>query len=114
VPFTIDVAGVEGITVLRLHGDLGEPEGLELIARVSETMTDRGARVVLDLGGVSHLSSAGIAALVRIVAQANTQEQRVVLANPTPLVAGVFAATRLDKFFEVFRSAAEAVRSLAN
>ena len=114
VLFTIDVDEREGVTILQLRGDLGEPEGFELIARVNEALSDRGALAVIDMSGVSHMNSAGIASLVRVVAQANTQEQRVVLAGPTPLVAGVFAATRLDRFFEVFATTDDALRKIAN
>lgn len=108
----IDVSKREGVSVLRLQGDLEHNAGLEVVAAASEVLTDRGAKAVLDLGGVPYLTSAGISALVRVVAQANTQEQQVVFANPTPFVEGVFQTTRLNKFFAVYPGVEEALLAL--
>jgi len=109
---TITTEQRAGITILRVQGDLDANAGDDLVAAATEWLNERGDRIVIDLGGLAHLSSAGIGALVRITAQANTQEQTVALAGPTPLVAGVFAATRLDRFFTVYPSVAAAVEKL--
>lgn len=109
---TIEVKEQAGIGILHLEGELGLEEGTQLVEAAGDALVGRGARAIIEMSGVSYLSSAGISALVRVVGQANTQEQSVVLAGPTPLVAGVFAATRLDKFFTIFSSVDEAVRSM--
>lgn len=44
-------------------------------------------------------------------AQANIHEGRLVLANPSPFVAGVLEATKLDTFFEIYSSVEEALES---
>jgi anti-sigma B factor antagonist len=112
MPMTIDLEERDGVKILRLRGELGANEGTELVEAAGEALDGRGACAIVELSGISYLSSAGIGALVRVAAQANMQEQRVVLASPTPFVAGVFAATRLDKFFEVQASVDEAMRSI--
>lgn len=109
---TIDVEEREGVKILRLHGELGVSEGTQLVEAAGEALVGRGACAIVEMSDVSYLSSAGIGALVRIVAQANTQEQRVVLASLTPFVADVFSATRLDRFFEIHPGVDEAVRSI--
>jgi anti-sigma B factor antagonist len=60
-----------------------------------------GAKVVLDLSGVTYVSSAGLGDLVRVTALANTRQARVSLAGLVPFVDGVLKATRLDRFFDI-------------
>lgn len=112
MPIKIDVEDYAGVAILKLEGQLGEEEGLELVAVANERLNERGAKAVVNLSGVPYMTSAGISALVRVVAQANTQEQQVVFANPTPFVAGVFATTQLNKFFAVYPGVDEAVLAL--
>lgn len=100
------------IKVLRVSGVLGEMEGLELISQVNELLEGLGDSLVVDLSDVPTLNSAGIGALVRIQAQANTQEQSVFYAGPSPLIRGVLAATRLDKFLRVYPSVEDALQSV--
>jgi anti-anti-sigma factor len=69
--------------------------------------------VVLDLAGVPFVNSAGLGDLVRLVAQANVQEARVILASPSAYLGGVLELTKLDRFFETSPTVAEAVQRLA-
>lgn len=109
---TIDVEDRGGIKILHLEGDLDSDESVSLVQAATDALQGRGARAVIDMSGVSHLSSAGIGALVRVTAQANTQEQSVALASPTPFVAGVFMTSRLDKFFSIYPSVDAAIDGL--
>ena len=112
MPLPIDIEDHAGITIVRPHGELGANEGLTLIEEVTEALNGRAARAIIDMSGVPSINSAGIGAVVRIRAQANTQEQTVVFANPSPLVSGVFATSKLDKFLEIYPSVDEALQSL--
>lgn len=96
------------ITVVHVAGDLvNKPE--ELVDALTPLLVGPNAKIVLDLAGVKFLNSAGVSELVRITAQANVQESRVVLAQPTPFIAGVLQTTQLDRFFEVHESLDEAL-----
>ena len=70
------------------------------------------ARIVLDLSAPD-LNSAALGDLVRMVGQANVQEARVILAGAPPFIAGLFAATRLDRFFEQAPSVEDAMKRLS-
>jgi anti-anti-sigma factor len=109
---TINIEDRAGVKIVRLFGELGANEGLTLIEEVTEALEGRGACAVIDMGGVPSISSAGIGAVVRIKAQANTQEQTVLFANPSPFVSGVFIASKLDKFLEIYPTVDEALRRL--
>jgi anti-anti-sigma factor len=112
VPISLDCETCFGIKLLRVQGALGESEGLELIAQVNELLDGIGDSLVIDLGEMPAVNSAGIGAIVRIQAQANTQEQTVLFAGPTPIVRGVFQATRLDKFLRIYSTREEAIQAV--
>jgi anti-sigma B factor antagonist len=102
----------DGVHVLRLDGELVADDDGAFVAAVTDLFTGPGTRVILDLSGVKFLNSTGLGELVRVAAQANIQECRVALAAAPPFVAGVLQTTRLDRFFESYPSAAEALRGL--
>jgi len=106
----IDVEDHAGVKVLRLAGELDSEKDLVEVA--SDWVSERGARLVLDMQDVSHMNSIGLGGLVRLAAQANIHEGRVILASPSPFVAGVLEATKLETFFEVAPSVEEALKRL--
>lgn len=108
---TIEISQHGAARIVRLRGELVGGSG-ELVERVTDLLTGRRARVVIDLGEVPFVNSTGLGELVRIVAQANVQESRVVLANPSPHVAGVLQATQLTRFFEICPTVDEALLRL--
>jgi len=73
----------------------------------------RDANVILDLSGSTRINSAGIARLVLLVTDANTNGSRVVLAAPSPFVEGVLRISHLDRFFTLTESVSEAVDKLS-
>jgi anti-anti-sigma factor len=68
-----------------------------------------GTRVVLDLADSRLINSKGIGQLVLLAANANSNGSRVVLAAPTPFVSIVFSRCKLDKFFEITPTVADAI-----
>jgi anti-anti-sigma factor len=96
-----------GVHVVRLRGELDG--STPWLSDVTTLLTGPGATVVVDLGEVTFISSTGLSELVRLAAQGNTQEARVILARPTAPVAGLFAVTHLDRFFDIRPSLAAAL-----
>jgi anti-anti-sigma factor len=102
----------EGVTIVKLTGDLTGDCRPSLQETVSELISTPRGKVLIDMGGVKYMNSAGLADLVRITAQANTQECRLVLASPSPFVDGVLRTSRLDRFFELFPTTDEALAAM--
>jgi anti-anti-sigma factor len=73
-----------------------------------------GTRLVIDLSGSPRINSAGVGNLVALVADANTQGSRVILCAPAPFVAGVLSVTKLDQYFTLAGTRAEAIQLLAS
>ena len=97
---------------MRISGDISGDDQNLLVNRVTDLLGSNGARIVLDLSGVPFINSAGLSDLVRITAQANVQEGRVVLAGASPFVTGLFETTRLNRFFDLSASVDQAVAAL--
>jgi anti-sigma B factor antagonist len=108
----VEIKDQAGIKVVRLPGDLAGDDGGEFVDAVTNLLTGPGVRIVIDLAAVQFINSTGLSELVRVNSQANIQEARVVLANPSPFVAGVLQTTRLDRFFEVCETTAQALKQL--
>ncbi len=69
-----------------------------------------GTKVVLDLSRSKLINSDGIAQLVSVVTHANTSGSRVVLAACSPFISEVLARCKLNRFFDMADSVADAIR----
>ena len=71
-----------------------------------------GTNVVLDLSQSPFISSRGIGNLVALVAHANTNSSRVILAACSPFLSIVFTRCKLENFLETAASVEAAVQRL--
>lgn len=106
-----EIDELAGVKHVRPHGELVGDQ-TDFIDAITNLITAPGIRIVIDLSDVPFMNSTGLSELVRIVAQANIQEARVVLANLSPFVAGVLQTTQLVRFFEIYATTEEALARL--
>lgn len=109
---TFDIEERGGVQIIRLHGELAGDDSDDFVEAVTNLLGGPGVRIVLDLHDVPFMRSDGLGVLVRVTAQANVQEGHLILANPSPFVAGVLNTTRLDRFFEICPTVDAAVKNL--
>jgi anti-sigma B factor antagonist len=83
-------------------------EANALSSVVSEVLSSRG-KVILDLGGVSAIDSAGIGELVTLYTLAQAKKAELKYANPRPFVRDLFDLTHVDSFLEIHPSVGEAL-----
>jgi len=96
--------------VVRLTGKLA----LETVSEFLQTMRPNGAAsLVLDMGGVSFLDSAGVGALVQLFVHRRKQHQKFALAALTLQGMAVMQVAGLLKLLPVFPSVAEATSAAA-
>ncbi len=110
---TIDVQNRDGVHIVRPMGELTAGHEMEFIQAVTDLFSGPGVRILIDLHHVSFMDSTGLGAMVRVGAQANVQEGRLVLASPSPFIEGVLQTTQLDRFFRIHKTTEEALRALA-
>ena len=123
-----------GVTILRLQGDLDGSNYLELIAAAKTAQQGGTNHLLLDLGSVPYMSSAGLVALhssvllfegkqppdpeagwstLKSVAlnTGGTAQQLVKLLNPQPRVSRTLEMSGMNVFFEIFTDEAAALAS---
>ena len=76
---------------------------------VRELTADQDTAVVLDLSQVDFIDSSGLSAIVASMKQLG-KERPLHLAGLTPIVSKVFALTRMERVFKIFKSPHEAVQ----
>jgi anti-sigma B factor antagonist len=102
----------DNVAIVRLSGNitLGEASG-QLRDVVKQTLAGGHKTVVLDLGGVAYIDSAGLGELVGAHATASTHGATVKLLNLQKKVQGLMQITKLTTVFETFEDEASAIQA---
>jgi anti-sigma B factor antagonist len=108
----IEESNVDGVTVLGLSGriTLGE-ESNKLRTKLRDLLEEGRSRVVLDLGGVTYMDSAGLGALVAGYTSARNRGVSLKLANLTKKMNEQLYITKLVTVFDVYDSVDDALKS---
>jgi anti-sigma B factor antagonist len=103
---------ISGVTVLALSGrlTLGD-ESNQLRTKIKDVLAQGRKRLVLDLGNVSYIDSAGLGTLVAGYTSSQNQGAGMKLANLTKRFHEQLNITKLVTVFEVFGSVEEAIKS---
>ena len=104
-----------GVTVLELSRrvTLGE-ESNQLRTKIKDLLAQGKKRLVLDLGDISYIDSAGLGTLVAGYTSAQSQGASMKLANLTKKFNEQLNITKLVTVFEVYNSVADAVTSFGD
>ena len=104
---------IRDLTILDLQGNIMFEDGdLELRSAIGSVLESGGKKVVLNMGEVPYLDSAGLSELVRSFVAVNKRGGRVVLFDLTRKVHDLLSIAKLLTIFETFDSEAEAIRNL--
>jgi len=109
----INVNTDETFINVQISGELQAGDADDVTETLFEHVAEPGAKVLLDLQHLESIDSSGLNAMIQVVTRARLGHGRVILVNPQPLVAGVFDVTRLNTWFEICHTLAEARARLA-
>jgi anti-sigma B factor antagonist len=103
---------VNGVTVLELSGrvTLGE-ESSQLRTKLKDLLSQGKTRLVLDLGDVNYIDSAGLGTLVAGFTSAQNQGANLKLASLTKRFSEQLNITKLVTVFDVYDNVQDAVKS---
>ena len=102
------------VTVLVLAGQMVLDDGDLVFGKRIRDLVDRGfARVVLDLGGVTYIDSAGVGMLVAKLKTLKDKGGDMRLLHLNRRAESLFGMLKLLVVFETFQDEAAAVRSFA-
>ena len=100
------------VTILDLKGKITLGDGDELLKDKIQSLIQQGYKsILLDLGGVSYIDSAGLGELVRAYATTRNRGGALKLVNLTKRLQDLLVVTRLVTVFESFDSEAEGIAS---
>lgn len=110
---TSEVQARVPVTVLRLSGDLDSKTYSDLEAQAGSLIAAGARNILLDLGDIQFMGSAGLRAMHGISnkLKGSTDGGKVKLLNPSEAVARVLKTLGFDQFFEIHSSHDVAVRS---
>lgn len=91
--------------ILKLQGRFDFESNPDFRAKSKEATEMGGNEVQVDLTGVTYLDSSALGMLLLLREKCEAASKRVVLCNPSSLVAGIFQVARFSNLFEI-RSAA--------
>ena len=105
---------VNGVSVLDLSGKivLGEGDG-QIRDRIKDLLADGQKRILLNLGEVNYIDSAGLGALISSYTTTKRQGGHLKLVNLTKRIQDLLAITKLITVFETHENEAEAIASFS-
>ena len=102
----------EGVSVLDLSGKIVLGEGdLQVKDRVKDLLADGQRKILLNLGDVSYIDSAGLGAMISCYTTAKREGGQMKLVNLTKRVQDLLTITKLITVFETYDSEKEALES---
>jgi anti-sigma B factor antagonist len=103
---------VESVSVLDLSGKIVLGEGdVQIKDRIKDLLSDGQRKILLNLGDVSYIDSAGLGALISSYATVKREGGQLKLVNLTKRVQDLLAITKLITVFDTFDTEKEAIDS---
>jgi len=105
---------VSGVSVLDLSGKivLGEGDG-QIRDRINSLLADGQKRILLNLGDVNYIDSAGLGALISSYTTTKRQGGQLKLVNLTKRIQDLLAITKLITVFETYDNEGQALASFS-
>jgi anti-sigma B factor antagonist len=105
---------VSDVTVLDLTGKMTLGEGDELLKQTINNLLAAGnKKIVLNLGNVPYIDSAGLGEVVRTHTTVSRQGGSLKLLNLTKRIEDLLSITKLLTVFDTYDSEAEAIKSFS-
>ncbi|MCB9858534.1 MAG: STAS domain-containing protein [Phycisphaerales bacterium] len=103
-----EVRRVDGGTIVSLSGDVDLHHAPALHAALVQVANERPNRFILDLKDVPYIDSSGVGTLVEVFRRVSAYKGKMVLFGLNDRVRSVFEITKLDRFFNICATEAEA------
>jgi len=101
-----------GVTIIEPKGKITIGEG-DLILRdeITKNLSEEKKKLVLDLGGVSYMDSAGVGELVSVYTSVKNRGGELKLANLTKKIKDLLTITQLMTIFDTYENVGDAIGS---
>lgn len=101
------------VTIIKVSGDITLNKGGDVILKdkVNSLLQQGRKKLLLDLGGVAYVDSAGLGQLVQVKVTTGRNAAELKLLNITKRLKDLLVVTRLSTVFDSFENEAEALAS---
>ena len=101
------------VTVVKVTGDITLNKGGDVILKdkINSLLQQGRKKLLLDLGGVAYVDSAGLGQVVQVKVTAGRSSAELKLLNITKRLKDLLVVTRLSTVFDSFESEAEGLDS---
>ena len=99
------------IMIVHCQGRIVYRDEAVALSRAVADVVKNSNKVVLDLGGVSSIDSAGMGELAFLQSWSQTRNVSLKCASPSPLVRNLLDLTNLDRVLEIYPSLPDALES---
>ena len=89
------------VHVASLSGEIELGEEIKIAKVLQPLVADPHSKLAIDLSGLKQISSLGLSELINVVTRSRLTKSRVVMFGPSSFVTSVFAATRLNNWFDI-------------
>jgi anti-anti-sigma factor len=105
---------VDSVRVIKINGRLDPGDGPDRLAEiVQQFMGEDEIEFLLDLRGVTYISSTGVGSLIKSYRSVLKQKGHVKLLSPSQSVMNILTISKLDGVFEIFTDETSALSSFA-
>ena len=99
------------VVIKRMPERLGLRQARKFWDEMQPIITSDRPQMVFDMSNVQHLDAAGVDMLLRCMAEVMKRDGDLKLAAVSPAAAVILEMTRTDRFFEIYGTSSDAVRS---
>ncbi len=97
------------ILICNITGDIDINSSPEVRKTFGELTKTEEKKIIINLKNVSYIDSSGLATLVEILKKTKNYGGKLRLTNLADKVKGLFEITKLEKIFEIYETAEEAM-----
>lgn len=108
-----EVREIEDCTVITVHGECLDAGNVHQFKKRAEEIIAKNARIVIDIGPIRFVDSAGLGAILSCLRMAHASGGKVALTGVTDSKQTLFQIVRMDRIFDVFPTPAAAARALS-
>ncbi len=109
----IDERTVGGVTIIKVTGDITLNKGGDVLLKdkIQSLIQQDRKTLLLDLGGVSYVDSAGLGQLVQVHSTTRNHGGALKILNLTKRLKDLLVVTKLSTVFDSYETEAEALAS---
>ena len=110
---TLEQKNVGDVAIVKITGDITLNKGGDVLLKdkINSLLQQGNKKVLLDLGGVSYVDSAGLGQLVHVHTTTTHNGGKLKLLNMTKRLTDLLVVTKLATVFDTYENEAEALAS---